>query len=242
MAAPIGYLAVVLLASMIIARRRAERDRLALAEAPVDLDTRPVQRYEPISRPVVADDEADRPRWLRPSLRAERLGVEVGQRRVMPAALRYSPPPSRTPLAFGGVPDDLGDRGVIGAGVDLIDQPDQAAGQRVVGLEPGDEVAILDRGGGWLNVLTPTGAAGWLPSAAVSGRPVDIAAPDWSAQPAAAPRATPSVGEEPLDLADFLAARRSLEPIPPTPAEDEPPGPLRSRRPRKPSLGEPGLS
>ncbi|HEX9187991.1 MAG TPA: hypothetical protein VGB87_13010, partial [Vicinamibacteria bacterium] len=107
-------------------------------------------------------------RWLRPSVRAERFGRVESRDRIMPAATWYSPPPARAPLAFGGVPADLDERRTIQAtGLGLLDRPDDSTGRRVLDLEPGDEVAILDRDGRWVNVLTPTGIAGWLPAVAV---------------------------------------------------------------------------
>jgi hypothetical protein len=90
-AAPIAYAAAVLLVALIIARRRVERRRKAeLVPAAQDPARLALQWPEP-RRSVVADDEDDMPRWLRPSVRAERFGIVQSRTRTLPAALR---PPS----------------------------------------------------------------------------------------------------------------------------------------------------
>jgi hypothetical protein len=85
-----------------------------------------------------------------------------------------APPPARAALAFGGVPNDLDDRRLVqAAGVGLLDQPGADLGRRLTLLERGDEVAIIDRDGDWLNVLTPTGEAAGCPRLPLqpAGRP-----------------------------------------------------------------------
>jgi len=226
-AVPIGYLVLVLVVALVIARRRLERsERAALAgaaqgRAALDPDSRPVRRIEPRARPAVADDEENRPRWLRPSLRAERAGLDLGPHRRMPIA-RLAPPPARAPLAFGGVPAELDERRVVRAvGAALLDQPDDATGRRLLELEPGDEVAIIDRDGAWVNALTPTGEAGWLPETALevatsADRRATPAAPPiaGTVAPASSPFASAIPPEEPLDHATILAAGRAAGPAP----------------------------
>jgi len=168
---PIAYAAGVLFVAMLIARRRLARQQrtAALATPAPDPDSLPVRRFGPAARPDLADDEENLPRWLRPSVRAERFGRDESRDRIMPATAWVAPPPARAPLAFGGVPSDLSDRGRIRSeGFGLLDQPDDDIGRRVFDLEGGDEVAILDRDGRWVNVLTPTGIAGWLPATALA--------------------------------------------------------------------------
>jgi len=95
--APVGYAAAVLLVAFVIARRRLERrDRAALVATPPDPDSLPVQRFDldPSLRPVVADDEENMPRWLRPSVRAERFGIQEPRTRTWPAAFRPANPGS----------------------------------------------------------------------------------------------------------------------------------------------------
>jgi hypothetical protein len=237
LAAPIGYAALVLFVAFIIARRRlARQERAALANAAlanaspakaanarpaIDPDSLPVQRFEDRTRPEVADDEADRPRWLRPSLRAERFGVELGQHRMLPAHM-IALPPARAALAFGGVPNDLDDRRLVqAAGVALLDQPGADLGRRLTQLERGDEVAIIDRDGDWLNVLTPTGEAGWLPESALAAGGEALGA---SGQPAGqtegptlGPGAASTPPDPPFDLAALLAAGRPRDPGPVVP-------------------------
>ena len=229
LAAPIAYLALVLLVAFVIARRRLERrERAALAGAvrPPDLDSRPVRRIETRAEPLAADDEDNRPRWLRPSLRAERFGMDQARvARVMPVALQPAPP-RRTPLTFGGTTADLSDRRLIrSAVVGLLEQPDPV-GRHVAELEHGDEVEILETVEPWANVLTPTGLAGWLPTvvlidpaagAAASGVEAALAAgldprldPRLESPPEQ-PGSPTSPADAPLDLAAYLAARRHAD-------------------------------
>lgn len=224
LAAPIAYLALVLLVAFVIARRRLERrERAELAGAarPPDLDSMPVRRVETRAEPLASDDEENMPRWLRPSLRAERFGMDQTRIRVVPAALQPVPT-RRAPLAFGGTSAELSDRRVVrSAAVGLLDQPDAAA-RHVAELEQGDEVEILETDELWANVLTPTGLAGWLP-AVVLAEPVEgaagspLEAGDDAGFGAAlkvryaesSVAATPV--DEPLDLAAYLAARRHTD-------------------------------
>jgi hypothetical protein len=229
LAAPIAYLAMVLLVAFVIARRRLDRrERAALAGAarPPDLDSLPVRRVGARAEPLAADDEETRPRWLRPSLRAERFGMDQARAaRVMPAALQPAPP-RRTPLTFGGTTADLSDRRLIrSAVVGLLDQPDPV-GRHLAELEHGDEVEILETVEPWANVLTPTGLAGWLPTVVLIDPAADGAASGVEAALAAGldPRLDPrleappeepgsltSPADEPLDLAAYLAARRHTD-------------------------------
>jgi len=216
--APIGYGALVVLVALIIGRRRSARSQGAVAPRAPNPDSLPVARVEPRPRPAVADDEADLPRWLRPSLRAERFGLDLAAnrpQRALPAVRHLAPPPARAPLAFGGVPADLNDRRLVIASVGLLDQPDDAGGRQLVQLERGDEVAIMDREAGWLNVVTPTGEAGWLQETALAANAEDLerSAPPLSWPQGAAPGVPfPSAAprpDEPVDLAALLAAGRT---------------------------------
>jgi hypothetical protein len=222
LAAPIAYLAMVLLVAFFIARRRLERrERAALVPpAPArDPDGTLVRRVEPRSEPIVVDDEENMPRWLRPSLRAERFGMDQTRARVLPSALRPAPP-ARTPLTFGGAPDDWSDRRAIRSAVvvGLLDQPDDAAGRRLADLEHGDEVEIMETDGQWANVLTPTGVAGWLPTAALAELTRRTAAAaektvidDRLAVSPREDRGVATAADEPLDLVAYLAARRHTD-------------------------------
>jgi hypothetical protein len=227
LAAPIAYFAMVVLVAFVIGRRRlARQERVALTPpAPArDLDGMPVRRVEPRSQPIVVDDEENMPRWLRPSLRAERFGMDQTRVRVLPAALQPIPT-RRAPLAFGGTSADLSDRRVVrSAAVGLLDQPDPAA-QHVTELEGGDEVEILETVGLWANVLTPTGLAGWLPTVVLAEPVEGTAGPSLEIgddagfgaalkvrYAEASVAATPI--DEPLDLAAYLAARRHTDPRP----------------------------
>jgi hypothetical protein len=228
LAAPIAYLALVLLVAFVIARRRLERrERAALAAAawPPDLDSRPIRRIETRAETLAADDEDNRPRWLRPSLRAERFGMDQMRARILPTALQPAPP-RRTPLTFGGTTADRSDRRLIrSAVVGLLDQPDPV-GRHVAELEHGDEVEILETVEPWANVVTPTGLAGWLPTVVLIDPAADAAASGVEAALAAGldPRLDPRLGappkepgsaaspaDEPLDLAAYLAARRHTD-------------------------------
>ena len=266
---PVAYLAGVILVAMLIARRRVGRAQrlgpaVAAAAARVDLDALPVRRVEQLdAASSVPEGEVNMPRWLRPSLRAERHGVEVGHHRELPAALQYAPPvPTRTPLAFGSLAGDLDDRLTIHVPtVDLVGQPGGAGPERIDRLERGDEVAVLDRVDDWLNVLTPTGVAGWIPagaaSAATSSPGEAPVAPVWPTPAPGGWSSAPAAADAPLDLAALLAAGRRHDPASPglgartpdvEPATQPAPGVAetapgtRGRRPRKGPLREPGLS
>ncbi len=110
-----GGVAFVLL---VLARRRfARRDPPALAEAiqvrstyaaPDDAApsfvSLPSLRPEPSTRPILSDEEANLPRWLRPSVRAERFGLDVPRIRATAAAQALMPS-SGEPDAPGGAVD-----------------------------------------------------------------------------------------------------------------------------------------
>ncbi|HEX5590920.1 MAG TPA: hypothetical protein VFX65_11575 [Candidatus Limnocylindrales bacterium] len=208
--APIAYAAGVVLVALVIARRRLERQERAERRAvTTDPDRMPGRRAEPTERPSVPDDEANLPRWLRPSLRAERFGMDLSRSRVLPAGLPLVPP-TRTPMSFGRPPDDRADRRVIVAPrFGLLRVPDDVEGRAVVELERGDEVEILESDGQWTNVLTPTGHAGWLPTTAL-GAALDAAAEPVTPSRAAGPAAPDGAvaADKPLDLAAILAAGR----------------------------------
>jgi hypothetical protein len=179
--------------------------------------------------------------------------MDAARQREMPAALRHAPPvPTRTPLSFGSVGDDLAERLVINAtSVPLVAQPGLAGDAQIMELVRGDEVAVLERDEGWLNVLTPTGAAGWIQSiVAGSGEVVDGHAGPTPASARPVP-ASPQV-QAPIDLAALFAAARAQGPTPvhqaaeppseapPDPDSDAPSGRDRTRSPRQRPRQDPG--
>ena len=216
-AVPIGLLVLALVLVTFARRRLANGETPVLAPAgPVrapagpDLDSRPVERIGPPPAPLLSAEEENLPRWLRPSLRAERFGMVGGVPRDIPAALRV-PPPTRTPLAFGALPDDPDARRIVRSdGVSLLDAPDELAGRSVAQLESGDEIEVLDEAGAWVNVFTPTGRAGWLAASSLGPR---VAPGDQSGD------ATGQTVADPSDLAAILIARsrRASSAEPPAP-------------------------
>ena len=101
------------------------------------------------------DPESLMPRWRRPSL--------MEARRTDPIR---SPAPERPRLSFASslIAPTAGDerRLVRYAVTPLLDQPDEIMGNRVGELAEGDEVAIEQRSGSYLEVLLPDGRRGWV--------------------------------------------------------------------------------
>ena len=116
-AVPIAIAGLVLFAIILVRRRRGRRELAPLAAAvaassfaapPVDNEASivalPSLRPEPSTRPMLSDEEANMPRWLRPSVRAERFGLDVP--RIRPtAAAQALMPTSTEPEATEGAVD-----------------------------------------------------------------------------------------------------------------------------------------
>ena len=127
----------------------------ALAPVPAaDLVPQGVQRQLP---PGVEPDEADLPRWRRPSLLQARKDDPL---RMVSTAVSLSFADTTTAasgLAVGG------ERRLIRYRlVRLLDVPDEATGRELAILDAGDEVQIVEDYGIYRLVLCPDGTRGWL--------------------------------------------------------------------------------
>lgn len=126
------------------------------------------------SGPTAAQGEdAGLPRWLRPSLRAERTWQPPEARAWHDPVDELEPRHlgrARPPTVFA---DPLGDSAmrlvVRYDGVELLDLPNEAYAQILTQLGTGDEVEILEVDEPWTQVLTPAGQTGWLPTMAIGG-------------------------------------------------------------------------
>ena len=204
---PLAFAVLALVAVTIGRRRLAEGDTATPVAAGPDPDPRLMDGTERPADLLVAYEDVNVPRWLRPSLRAERFGAVRPSPRVLPAALLV-PPPTRTPLAFAHPPEDPASRRIVRSeDVALLDAPDQVAGHELAQLEKGDEIEVFDEVGAWVNVFTPTGRAGWLPASSLGP----------TGQPDGSDPVTAQIAPDGFDLASILAARSRR------PATAEPP-------------------
>ena len=101
---------------------------------------------------AMLDPESLMPRWRRPSLLAARHADPMRVARVERAAMRFGPGADPSPNR----------RVVRYAVVSLLDRPDEVLGHQVSDLMAGDEVEVLDSGGGFWEVLCPDGRRGWV--------------------------------------------------------------------------------
>lgn len=182
---------------------------------------------EPAAPSTTPAEEAQVPRWLRPSVRAAR--VETLQ----------SPAPRerRAPLLFVGPVLGGMERLVVRYDlVQLLDRPDEALGMPVGELDTGDEIEVLERDSIWARVRTPAHRDGWVPAMTLA--PADVLPPEPAAEPAAEeiPSATGEAGLPPLEeLLAIAAERRALQEAPPPPAPEEPPKPAAQAPQKRPN-------
>ena len=134
------------------ARRRRPRDEerplAAAAEAAA------TTRVATASRTILAEDSIEEgaiPRWRRPSLRAARSASDRG-----PAGPTYQ-------LAFNAAAVEGTERRLVRYRVvRMVDGPDEIRSQEVGQLEENDEVEVLGRYAGYVQVRTPVGTVGWV--------------------------------------------------------------------------------
>jgi hypothetical protein len=115
------------------------------------------------SRQRVADDEAELPRWLRPSVREERVWT--------PAPPRYPQAESTQSTRFVAPGWDAANRHAVHARTALLNVPNEALSTPITAIERGDEVEILQARDAWLRVRTATGDEGWIQSSAIGAHP-----------------------------------------------------------------------
>jgi hypothetical protein len=141
----------------------------------------------------------------------------------------------RPARVFAEPTDLLGERMIVRYGVPLLNRPEEEFGRVLEELASGDQVEILDHGDIWANVITPSGAAGWVPSATLGppagGRDDEGEDPALAVDPALSPP-----DAEPLSLEALLeAARRAREEVArqvDAPAAESGPAKSDDRRPR----------
>ena len=101
--------------------------------------------------PTVRADEANMPRWRRPSLKAARFASE-----------RVPNAPAPNLVFAAAAATDVERRLVRYDLVRLGDAPDEVKSREVGQLQANDQVEVLERRGNWLRVRTPVGVEGWL--------------------------------------------------------------------------------
>jgi hypothetical protein len=194
----------------------------------------PVRSATP-SPQLVGDENV--PRWRRPSVAAARYGN--GNTSAIRPATAASMLQGRPARVFAEPTDLLGARMVVRYGVPLLNRPEEEFGRVLEELTSGDQVEILDHGDIWANVITPSGAAGWVPSATLGptagGRDDEGEIPALAVDPALSPP-----DAEPPSLEALLeGARRAREDArePEKPAAEA--GPAKSDRLRPPARRRP---
>jgi hypothetical protein len=104
-------------------------------------------------------EEAYLPRWLRPSLRAERASNEQTAAFAMRDPIVFAAPPAK-----GAVRSTVAYRLVR-----VSDAPNDHTSVEIGRLDRGDEVEIVGDSEGYLKVRTPTGLEGWVPRMVLVG-------------------------------------------------------------------------
>lgn len=134
-----------------VLRRPTRRERV-----PVGPNVAAAVAVAPPGADAVSPDEANLPRWLRPTLREQRQWSDRAAYAV------------REPERFNSPPRGGADRRTIGYRlVRLSDGPDDLRSNEISRLDRGDEVEIIGDQGGFLQVRTPSGLEGWVPRIAI---------------------------------------------------------------------------
>jgi len=115
------------------------------------------------NRQPVPADEAELPRWLRPSVREERVWT--------PPPPRYPPAESTQATRFVAPGWDSANRHAVHARTALLNVPNEALSTPITEIERGDEVEVLQARDEWLRVRTAIGDEGWILSSAIGARP-----------------------------------------------------------------------
>ena len=146
--------AVFLVAVLTIARRRLRRAVPATTDA---------ADGSPLAAAPTPVDEAQVPRWRRPSVVAARFETDdtIIVRAQTPGPIESR----RAPTVFEASTNATEERmRVRYDGVPLLDRPDDALGLPRADLDTGDEVLVLERDEIWTSVGTPAGVTGWVPT------------------------------------------------------------------------------
>jgi hypothetical protein len=111
------------------------------------------------ARPRATDGEANAPRWLRASVRAERFTKPDAS----PRRTAYNA--SLLAATFSDPPIDSVTRMVLRYDrVAILDEPNEALARTLTEVRTGDEVDVLEVNDAWARVHTPRGLTGWLPT------------------------------------------------------------------------------
>jgi hypothetical protein len=161
----LGLILATGLVLVVVARRRQQTSRQleavqAVVGAAAGVQPVPVR---PITPRQPTEPEASVPRWRRPSLVAARY--ETDNMRAVRAAEPAAALRARPARLFAEPTEVLGERMVVRYGVQLLNRPDEPFGRIMGDLANGDQVEVLEQGDIWSNVITPSGAAGWVPTA-----------------------------------------------------------------------------
>lgn len=112
-----------------------------------------------LAAPPAPGDEANVPRWLRASVRAERFQTTDRDTRAAP---RLAP---RRGARFSEPPLESATRMLVRyERVEVLDQPHEAYGRPLTEVGTNDEVDVLEAREAWALVQTPGGVTGWLPT------------------------------------------------------------------------------
>jgi hypothetical protein len=152
-AAMLGLSALGLAGIVLVTRRRRRPDGEAAVLEP--LPALVESRHAPalvLLPPGTPPEEADIPRWRRPSLRQARAReIRVG----------YASPP--VPITFHAKDTTGLERRIVRYRlVRLSSIPDEIMGDEVGRLDSGDEVDVVRSAGEYVLVRTPHGAEGWV--------------------------------------------------------------------------------
>ena len=206
----LGLILATGLGLVVVARRRQQTSRhLEAVQAIVGAAAGGAQPV-PV-RPIVPsqppEPEAEVPRWRRPSLIAARYETE--NMRAVRAADPAAALRARPARLFAEPTEVLGERMVVRYGVQLLNRPDEPLGRIMGDLANGDQVEVLEQGDIWSNVITPSGAAGWVPTATLI--PATIVSDDEVDDPALESQASSQEVEPPSLETLFDATRRARE-------------------------------
>jgi hypothetical protein len=139
-------------------RRRAGEppapdDRLAAAAA-LAMGARVVRQAVPEpGQPL--DEEANLPRWLRPSLLQARKADPIRDATVPAAPLAFS-------RGMAGPTDGRQRRRIRHRVVRILDAPDELRGAEIGCLDRDDEVELLEKYSAYWLILCPNGSQGWV--------------------------------------------------------------------------------
>jgi hypothetical protein len=228
----LGLILATGLVLVVVARRRQQTSQQleavqAIVGAAAGTPPIPIRPIAPSQPP---EPEASIPRWRRPSLTAARY--ETDNMRAVRAAEPAAALRVRPARVFAQPTEELGERMLVRYGVPLLNRPDEPFGRIMGDLANGDQVEVLDQGEIWSNVITPSGAAGWVPTATLI--PSTIVSDGERDDPALESEASTQHDPPPSLETLFEAARRAREEAAGEP--DATPG--RGATRRRPSTGD----